>query len=151
MDPNIVTNTGTDIGVWISAAVAWVLCAIALFITLRLFSKWKKLAEGEELLKVFVSALITVGLFATSLWFVFGAYGAGEPVNLPPPSADGFQQIVQEAPDEISDKEKEKLGEEKLPDVLKEVRRKAAQDGGTEDDYIKKAIERANKMQGGNK
>jgi len=157
MDPNTLTNTGTDLGVWISAIVAWALGLAALAVSVHLFKKWKTFVEEdhEDIDRAFVRALIgtviTILLVVTGFWLVFGAYGPGEPVNLPSPSSDGFQKIVQEAPEEISDEAKEKLGKEKLPEILKEVQRKAAQDGGTEDDYIKKAIERANKMRGGEK
>ncbi len=159
MDPNTSTNTGTDIGQWISIAVAWVFCILTILLVFKFIVKWRVAIERwdkrkggvnpEEVFKgVILSSLLGVGMLATALWLTFGAYGPGQPVNLPTAEQDGFNELIEEHPAEISDEEKEQLGREKLPEILKEVQRKAAQDAGTEDDYIKKAIERAKKMQG---
>ena len=161
MDPNTLTNVGTDFGVLISAIVVWAFCIIAVVMVTRLFKKWRVANEewhraGEKddtrqihdriARKIFISTLLAGGLLATGLWLMFGAFGSGDPVQLPPPEKDGFWQQTQEAPDEITDEQKDALGEEKLPPILREMKEISRRDAGAEDDYIKKAIERSKGM-----
>lgn len=156
MDPNTITNTGTDAGVWISALLAWVLGALAVYGTVVLAKRWIRAAKekhehaDQAFVKVLITTFVTIALFATGFWVLFGAYGPGDPVVLPTAEQDGFHKILEEAPEEPTLEEKEQLGSKKLPAILKEVQRNAANDGGTEDDYIRKAVERANRLQGGN-
>jgi|GEM_PF-6666255 len=163
MDPNILTNVGTNLGTWIVAGAFWVFAIIMLVWISKIFTKWRAAVRAWDnagrnpdderdaivhFRKLAVFTLTTGGLIATAIWITVAGFGPGTPVSLPDPKADGFYEQTQEAPEEPTEEERDKAAEAKKPAVLREVEEISAKDAGTEDDYIRKAIERSKGMLG---
>lgn len=135
-------NVAMDLSVFFMLALFWVL-GIVVFIIARVSLKRVGLWRKDSLIRKYVVVTwIGVGALASVLWVVFGAYGPGEPVDLPSPKEDGFRKAMRDLPAEIVHKE-----DDKLPAILREVQENSASDAGA-DEYILNAIERSKRMIG---
>jgi hypothetical protein len=144
MDPNNLTNIGTDLSVWVQLTVTVILIGLIFLGYYWAYLPYKKLKE-KGVKQTLIRGIVVSGVLFALLWIIFGAYGAGSPPQITPPEYDGFAQQVQKMPDEPTSQEIKEAGRDKLPSELRKVEEKA-EEGKNEDEYIRKAIERSKKM-----
>lgn len=94
--------------------------------------------------KLYLTAFMVI-LLITAITFFYFAFGSGKKVQLPPTKDQGIHKVVEGYPDEKSPAEIRKDAETKKPDVLKRQDEGFQKDAKEADDYVKKALEEAEK------
>lgn len=150
MNPENVVNLGQNWSLVIIVGVLWVAGIIFLRIVLRSLDLWKEAADEEDegkqrkaFRKLVLQTVFMGALFVTGFVLIFIGHGSQPVPQITEPAEDGFYKQVQDMPEATPEKKAKK---NPVSTVLDQVRKHASEPDGGEDDYIKKAVERSQRI-----
>jgi hypothetical protein len=142
-------NVGKAIPQWWELgkfAIVFLIALLAFIFGYRYYKTTKASSPEETLGKgyLFLSLLMVVLLIVAIVFFYF-SFGPGEKIPLSPGSEEGINRMVDEYPAEKDLSTIKKEAQEKRPDVLKRQDQGFEKDAKEADDFLKKALEDAEK------
>lgn len=144
-----VMNLGQNWSLVIVVVVLWTGGIVFSRVVLKSLDLWRAVEDADEegkkaaFRKFIFKTIFMLALFLSGFVLIFAGHGSRPAPQITEPEDDGFNKQVQEMPEATPEAKAKK---NPVSPVLDQVRKHAAEPDGGEDDYIRKAVERSQRL-----